>query len=141
MSDLQAIADRFEIEALRGEFTDAVTMRDSTASRRCRAQTGSKRLKSASLNQPNRSARRPQSRMNRAIPRQSSPIAVTLEPACHAGGRGFESRRSRVYLQGFPPELPLRRGLSPHTCHTHFEREERQSRGFWACSHRDPACA
>jgi hypothetical protein len=28
MSDLQAIADHFEIEALRGEFTDAVMMRD-----------------------------------------------------------------------------------------------------------------
>ena len=28
MSDLQAIADRFEIEALRGEFTDAVMMND-----------------------------------------------------------------------------------------------------------------
>jgi ketosteroid isomerase-like protein len=28
MSDLQAIADRFEIEALRGDFTDAVMMRD-----------------------------------------------------------------------------------------------------------------
>ena len=28
MSDLQAIADRFEIEALRGEFSDAVMMRD-----------------------------------------------------------------------------------------------------------------
>jgi ketosteroid isomerase-like protein len=28
MSDVQSIADRFEIEALRGEFTDAVMMRD-----------------------------------------------------------------------------------------------------------------
>jgi hypothetical protein len=28
MSDFQAIADRVEIEALRGEFTDAATMRD-----------------------------------------------------------------------------------------------------------------
>jgi ketosteroid isomerase-like protein len=28
MSDLQALADRIEIEALRGEFTDAVMMRD-----------------------------------------------------------------------------------------------------------------
>jgi uncharacterized protein (TIGR02246 family) len=28
MSDLEAIADRFEIEALRGEFTDASMMRD-----------------------------------------------------------------------------------------------------------------
>jgi hypothetical protein len=28
MSDLQAIADRFEIEALRGEYTDAAMMRD-----------------------------------------------------------------------------------------------------------------
>jgi hypothetical protein len=27
MNDLQAIADRFEIEALRGEFTDAAMMR------------------------------------------------------------------------------------------------------------------
>jgi ketosteroid isomerase-like protein len=29
MSDLQSIADRVEIEALRGEFTDAAMMRDS----------------------------------------------------------------------------------------------------------------
>ena len=28
MSDVQSIADRFEIETLRGEFTDAVMMRD-----------------------------------------------------------------------------------------------------------------
>jgi ketosteroid isomerase-like protein len=28
MSNFQSIADRFEIEALRGEFTDAVMMRD-----------------------------------------------------------------------------------------------------------------
>jgi hypothetical protein len=28
MSDLQAIADRVQIEALRGEATDAATMRD-----------------------------------------------------------------------------------------------------------------
>ena len=28
MSDFQAVADRFEIEALRGEFTDAAMMRD-----------------------------------------------------------------------------------------------------------------
>ncbi len=28
MSDLESIADRFEIEALRGEFTDTVMMRD-----------------------------------------------------------------------------------------------------------------
>jgi hypothetical protein len=34
--------------------------------------------------------------MNRAIARQSSPIVASLEHACHAGGRGFESRRSRL---------------------------------------------
>ena len=35
MSDFQAIADRVEIEALRGEFTDAAMMRDATAAHRC----------------------------------------------------------------------------------------------------------
>jgi hypothetical protein len=40
-------------------------------------------------------AESPESRRNRAIARQSSSIVVTSEPARHAGGRGFESRRSR----------------------------------------------
>src|SRR5919201_2415603 len=40
-------------------------------------------------------AKGPKSRMNRAIARPSWLIVVTLEPACHAGGRWFESRRSR----------------------------------------------
>ena len=40
-------------------------------------------------------ARRLQTRINRVIARQSSPIVVSLEVACHARGRGFESRRSR----------------------------------------------
>ena len=41
------------------------------------------------------SSRAAESRMNKAIARQSSSTVVTLEPVCHAGGRGFESRRSR----------------------------------------------
>jgi len=40
-------------------------------------------------------AERHETRMNRAIRRQWSPTVVSLEGACHAGGRGFESRRSR----------------------------------------------
>src|SRR5215216_2580038 len=39
----------------------------------------------------NRIAESSKSRMNRAIARRSSPTVVTQEPACHAGGHGFES--------------------------------------------------
>ena len=42
------------------------------------------------------SAQRLGSPMNKAIARQSSPIVVLMEQARHAGGRGFESRRSRL---------------------------------------------
>ncbi len=50
----------------------------------------------------------PQSRMNRAIARQSSPIVVSVEQACHAGGRGFESRRSRKVPANRQLLLPAR---------------------------------
>ena len=60
-------------------------------------------------------AKSPKSRMNRAIARPSSSIVVTLEPACHAGGRGFESRRSRLYLQGFRACSSRRGGWRPRT--------------------------
>jgi hypothetical protein len=58
-------------------------------------QKGSKRSKSSLCNLAQISRQSPQSRINRAIARQSSPIVVSVEHACHAGGRGFESRRSR----------------------------------------------
>jgi hypothetical protein len=35
MTDLQAVADRVEIEALRGEITDAAMCGTTTVSRRC----------------------------------------------------------------------------------------------------------
>ena len=38
---------------------------------------------------------------NEAVRRGSSLGVVLPDSACHAGGRGFESRRSRLYLQGF----------------------------------------
>ena len=58
-------------------------------------QKGSKRSKSSLRNRPQISVDGPQARMNSAIARRSSPIVVSPEQACHAGGRGFESRRSR----------------------------------------------
>ena len=59
-------------------------------------QKGSKRSKSSLRNRAQISCERPETRINRAIARQSSPIVVSVEQACHAGGRGFESRRSRL---------------------------------------------
>jgi hypothetical protein len=58
-------------------------------------QTGSKRLNLLRSTMRSRNREKPEKRLNRAIARPSSPIVVTLEPACPAGGRGFESRRSR----------------------------------------------
>jgi hypothetical protein len=58
-------------------------------------QKGSKRSKSRLVNSAQIRPRSPQGRINRAMARQSSPIVVSVEQACHAGGRGFESRRSR----------------------------------------------
>ncbi len=63
-------------------------------------QKGSKRPESSLRNRAQISVDGAQTRMNRAIARQSSAIVVSVEQACHAGGRGFESRRSRKkYLQ------------------------------------------
>jgi hypothetical protein len=66
---------------------------DSTAQR-----LGSRRAanapKSSLRNRVQINAECSQSRMNRAIARQSSPIVVSVEQACHAGGRGLASRRS-----------------------------------------------
>src|SRR6266536_3306916 len=44
----------------------------------------------------NRFAKRHECRMNRVIARPSSSTVVSAAVACHAGGRGFESRRSRL---------------------------------------------
>ncbi len=60
-------------------------------------QKGSKRSKSSLRNRAQMRCQSPQSRINRAIARPSSPIVVFVEQACHAGGRGFESRRSRKF--------------------------------------------
>ena len=58
-------------------------------------QKGSKRPKSSLRKRAQITAEGSQTRMNRAIARQWLPIVVSAEQACHAGGRGFESRRSR----------------------------------------------
>ena len=87
----------------RGSHVRLATARSSTSRTPLRAlptrqpgqQAGSKRLKSASLDHARSIAERSETRMNRSIARPSSPTVVTLELACHAGGRGFECRRSR----------------------------------------------
>jgi hypothetical protein len=62
-----------------------------------------------------RIARSLKGRINRAIARRSSSIIESLEVACHAGGRGFESRRSRRLkcLQISTSCCQKRRGAKP----------------------------
>ena len=74
-----------------------LVMKGSTRLERCSA--GSNRAANV-RNHPratvwNELAEHPKSSMNKAIARHSSPLAVLVASACHAGGRGFESRRSR----------------------------------------------
>jgi hypothetical protein len=59
----------------------------------------------------NRIARNSKSRTNRAIPRQSSPIVVTLEPACHAEGAGSSPVAAWTRPRGGAPNV-RRRGLA-----------------------------
>jgi hypothetical protein len=61
MSDLEAIADHFEIEALRGEFTDAVMMSDydrlaSLFTGWCGSPTSTKRPSAGRRSAPGRAA-------------------------------------------------------------------------------------
>src|SRR6201987_6378866 len=67
MSDFQAIADRVEIEALRGEFTDAAMMRD--------------RARLASLFTPNGALRMP-----------NIPAELVGREEIRAGGEGLQAQ-------------------------------------------------
>jgi hypothetical protein len=62
-------------------------------------QTGSKRLKSSSLNHAESNPEKPASRMNRAIPPPSSSIVVPLEPACHTEARDRSLSRLLAKVQ------------------------------------------
>jgi hypothetical protein len=73
----------------------------------------------------NRIPKDPQSLMNRAIPRQSSSIVVTPEPACHARGREFESCRS-----------PLKQPANQHLLLPGWAQT---TAGFWPASRADSA--
>src|SRR5947199_6596542 len=64
---------------------------------------------------------------NGCIPNNSSPGVVVPNSACHAGGRGFESRRSRKKdLQTGNLCCPTRRRIEPD--YTDFFRSETRKR-------------
>jgi hypothetical protein len=81
-------------EALKGSPTRGNRL-DSNV-QRLGSRKGSKRSKSSLRDRAQNNANGSQARMNSAIARRSSSIVVSVEQACHAGGRGFESRRSRL---------------------------------------------
>jgi len=81
MSDFQAIADRVEIEALRGEFTDAAMMRDYDRAASLFTPGGALRMPNIPAELTAALPRRPPVRARRRIPFNS---AVT-GGACMAG--------------------------------------------------------
>jgi hypothetical protein len=62
------------------------------------AQTSTRRLAQPCGAEVPLAVRTPAKRLDQ---RRCSTDVVAPNSACHAGGRGFESRRSRIYLQGF----------------------------------------
>jgi ketosteroid isomerase-like protein len=79
MNDLQAIADRVEIEALRGEFTDAVMMNDHDRLASLFTPDGAVRIPDANLEAAGREEIRAMGRRREAI--------ADLLRADHAPGR------------------------------------------------------
>jgi hypothetical protein len=125
MKDFQAIADRVEIEALRGEFTDAAMMRD--------------RPRLASLFTPDGALRMPN------IPAE----LVGREEIC-AGGERLQSQwdffvqtthpgtimldgdtaTGRAYIQELARTLDGRQGLNYAVYHDYHDRYQRTAEGW-----------
>jgi ketosteroid isomerase-like protein len=119
MNDFQAIADRVEIEALRGEFTDAAMMRD--------------RPRLASLFTPDGALRMP-----------NIPVELVGREAIRAGGERLQSQwdffvqtthpgtilldgdtaTGRAYIQELARALDGREGLNYAIYHDRYERTE-----------------
>ncbi|MFC8662371.1 nuclear transport factor 2 family protein [Streptomyces sp. NPDC057199] len=119
MNDFQAIADRVEIEALRGEFTDAAMMRD--------------RPRLSSLFTPNGALRMP-----------NIPVELVGRDEIRAGGERLQSQwdffvqtthpgtiqidgdtaTGRAYIQELARTLDGRQGLNYAVYHDHYQRTE-----------------
>jgi hypothetical protein len=99
MSDLQAIADRVEIEALRGELTDAVMMRDYDRLASLFIQNGAVRIPHINVEAVGRDALRAGAERQQALRCQRTPD----------GWRFAE----RVYEVRYLDHTPLA-GSAPH---------------------------
>ena len=91
MSDFQAIADRVEIEALRGEFTDAAMMRD--------------RARLASLFTPDGALRMP-----------NIPVELVGREEIRAGGERLQSPVGLLRAEHTPGHDPARRRHRDRPC-------------------------
>ena len=117
MTDFQAVADRVEIEALRGEFTDAAMMRD-------RARLASLFTPDGALRMPNIPADRVGREQFRAVGEQLQAQWDFVVQTTHPGTIALDgdTATGRAYIQELVRTRDGRQGLNYAIYHDRYRR-------------------
>jgi ketosteroid isomerase-like protein len=122
MSDLEAIADRFEIEALRGEFTDAVMMNDHDRLASLFTPDGAVRIPDANIEAVGRE-------QIRALGERREALAEYFVQTTHPGAIRLDgdTASGRAYLSEL---IHLRDGTSHLNYFVYHDRYQRTPNGW-----------